>query len=229
MSQNTESSVATRVTPSQHSMETQVVSFANKLVTGIARHWLAIFNTVWGVYILLPFMAPVLMELGFTGPARVIYSFYSFLCHQLPDHSYFFFGEHTAPLIYHLEAGGMAPGLHMFEQRRFIGNEGFGFKAAICQRDTAIYGSVWLAGLFYAFTRRMARPLNWRLYLLFLIPIAVDGGTQLIGLRESNWWLRSVTGAIFGIASVWLAYPYVEDAMREVLDDDLTRQPPQPA
>jgi uncharacterized membrane protein len=55
------------------------------------------------------------------------------------------------------------------------------------------------------------------LFLIFLIPIGVDGLTQLVGLRESNWELRTLTGALFGAAAVWFAYPYVDDAMQEVL------------
>ena len=235
-SQNVRSaaSTTTEVVPmrhdksNQHMVETVVVGFANRLVTGIARHWLALFNIAWGLYVFLPFLAPIFMALGLTGPARVIYRVYSFACHQLPDHSYFFFGDLLAPHLHDLEAGGLEAGLNLFGQRRFIGNDDTGFKVAICQRDVAIYGSVLLAGIFYALTRRQARPLNWRLYILFLIPIAVDGTTQLFGLRESTWLLRTMTGVLFGMASVWLAYPYVEDAMRDVLEDELTRQRPLP-
>ncbi|HXF63990.1 MAG TPA: DUF2085 domain-containing protein, partial [Caldilineaceae bacterium] len=72
--------------------------------------------------------------------------------------------------------------------------------------------------------RRRIRAPSLKVYLLFLIPIAVDGLTQLVGLRESNWWLRTLTGAIFGAASVWLAYPYIEDAMRDVIESEQQRQ-----
>lgn len=191
------------------------------LIIGFARHWLAIFNGLWALYILLPFAAPVLMQLGFTGPARVIYSIYSYACHQLPDHSYFLFGQTFTPQLGALEAGGMAAGLDLFGQRAFVGGESLGFKVAICQRDVAIYGTVLLAGLLFNFVRHRLQPLNWRLFVLFLVPIALDGGTQLFGLRESDWLLRSLTGALFGLAAVWLAYPHVESAMTEVIEDEL--------
>jgi uncharacterized membrane protein len=190
------------------------------LITGIARHWLFIFNTLWGVYVLLPFLAPILMQLGWVAPARVIYAGYSVLCHQLPDHSYFLFGPVLAPNLSQLQAMGMDPSLNLLEQRTFIGNALAGYKVAICQRDIAIYGSVLLSGLLYALVTRGGRapqPLDWRLYILLLVPMAIDGITQLFGLRESSWWLRSATGALFGIASVWLAYPYIDGAMRELL------------
>lgn len=187
------------------------------LINGIARHWLAIFNIGWAIYLLLPLSAPVLMELGWFTPARVIYGVYAFACHQLPDHSYFLFGPNPVPLIPDLEAGGMKTGLDLLQRRQFIGNPAFGFKVAICQRDIAIYGAVLAAGLVYALLRRRVRQLPLWVYLLFLIPIGVDGVTQLFGLRESNWELRTLTGALFGAASIWFAYPYVDDAMQEVL------------
>ncbi|MCC9078600.1 DUF2085 domain-containing protein [Litorilinea aerophila] len=196
--------------------ESRVVATVEWLVAAIARHWLALFNMAWGLYLGLALLAPVLMHLGLVGPAQILYSLYSFVCHQLPDHSYFLFGAHPTPLQPELQAGGMAPGLSLWEQRRFVGNPALGYKVAICERDVAIYGSIWLAGLLFVLLRRRLAPLPWRVYLLLIIPMAIDGLTQLVGLRESNWWLRTVTGALFGVATVWLAYPYVEEAMAGV-------------
>jgi len=196
----------------------------NGLVVWIARHWLALFNIAWGAYVILPFLAPLLMQAGYTTPARVIYGLYSFTCHQLPDHSYFLFGDTPVPQAPVLEAAGAPPAGDLFGFRRFIGNAQVGYKVALCERDVAIYGSVLLAGLVFVAARRRIRAPSLKVYLLFLIPIAVDGLTQLVGLRESNWWLRTLTGAIFGAASVWLAYPYIEDAMRDVIESEQQRQ-----
>jgi uncharacterized membrane protein len=189
----------------------------DRLINGIARHWLAIFNTAWALYFLLPLAAPLFMQVGLVTPARVIYGLYSFTCHQLPDHSYFLFGSNPVPLMPDLEANGMGEGLDLLQRRQFIGNPELGYKTAICQRDLAIYGAVLAAGLLYALVRRRMRQLPLWLFLIFLIPIGVDGLTQLVGLRESNWELRTLTGALFGAAAVWFAYPYVDDAMQEVL------------
>lgn len=196
-----------------------VGDFVSGLVVWIARHWLALFNTAWAVYVLLPFLAPVLMHAGYATPARLIYGLYSFTCHQLPDHSYFLYADNPVPLAPELMAAGAPPAADLFGFRKFIGNPSFGYKVALCERDLAIYSSVLLAGLVFAVARRhiRIRAPSIKLYLLLLIPIAVDGGSQLVGLRESNWWLRTLTGAIFGVASVWLAYPYVEDAMQDVI------------
>jgi uncharacterized membrane protein len=198
---------------------------ANGLVLWVARHWLFLFNLAWGMYVGIPFLAPILMHLGLIMPANAIYGVYSIFCHQLPDHSFFLFGHDHAPLEPVLVQGGMAEGLNLLVMRRFVGNELLGYKVALCQRDVAIYGSVLLAGLVYGIVRnrRIVRPLPLKVYALFLIPIAVDGISQMFGLRESNWVLRTITGMVFGVGSVWLAYPYVEEAMESVIETETTR------
>jgi uncharacterized membrane protein len=193
---------------------------ANGIVVWVARHWLALFNTAWGLYVLVPFLAPIFMRAGMPAAAQVIYSIYSVLCHQLPDHSYFLFGPELAPHSPELIAAGMSSGSNLFQVRSFVGNSEIGWKAALCQRDVAIYASVFLTGLLYGLVRHRVRKLSFKIYVLFVIPIAVDGLTQLFGWRESNWWLRTLTGALFGFASVWLAYPYLEEAMQDVLDEE---------
>ena len=201
----------------------QTASQASGLVMGFARHWLIFFNLAWLIYVVTPFLAPVFMQIDWTAQAQVVYLIYSYLCHQLPDHSYFLFGPTFAPQETELIAGGMSESANLFAQRAFIGSPEVGWKVALCQRDVAIYAAVLLTGMLYGLVRNRMRPLPFKYYLLFLIPIAIDGGTQLIGWRESNWFLRTVTGALFGFASVWLAYPYVEDAMADVMADEQER------
>jgi len=202
----------------------KVARIADGIVLGIARHWLLLINLAVGVYLFLPLAAPVLVNAGYERPARVIYSNYSFACHQLPERSYFLFGENPIYSLSALEANGLPPGGDLFQRRKFTGNLTTGYKTALCQRDIAIYGTVLLAGLFFGLVRRRVRAPSVKVYLLFLIPIALDGFTQLFGLRFSNWWLRTVTGALFGGASVWLAYPYLEEAMNGVIQTELGRQ-----
>jgi uncharacterized membrane protein len=93
----------------------------------------------------------------------------------------------------------------------------FGSQVAICERDVAIYGSIGLVGLIFGLLRRGWEPLSWRWYFLLLIPIAIDGTTQALGMRESTWELRLATGALFGVATVWLAYPHLERFTSQVL------------
>jgi uncharacterized membrane protein len=100
---------------------------------------------------------------------------------------------------------------------RYVGDATIGYKVAICQRDVATYGAILLAGLVFGLVRRL-KPLPIWAFVLSLVPMAIDGTTQLFGLRESNWQLRTITGALFGLASVWLAYPYLEEGMRDIRD-----------
>ena len=161
------------------------------------------------------------MRAGMPEAAQVIYTVYSVFCHQLPDHSYFLFGPDLAPQDPALIAAGMSSSSNLFQVRSFIGEPAIGWKVALCQRDVAIYASVFLTGLLYGLVRHRVRKLPFKIYVLFVIPIAVDGLTQLVGWRESNWWLRTLTGALFGFASVWFAYPYLEEAMEDVLQEEL--------
>lgn len=191
----------------------------DRAVLAIARHWLALANLALFVFVALPFLGPIFMRAGMPGAARLVYTVYLPMCHQLPDRSYFLFGEHRVYSLEELEAAGVLPGTSILERRRYRGDENLGFKVAICQRDIAIYGSMLLGGLLYAVMRRRWRipKLPIKVYLLFLAPIAIDGVSQLIGLRTSNWALRSLTGALFGLATVWLAYPHVQESMDDII------------
>src|SRR5438128_2255054 len=110
-----------------------VSDVASRLVLWIARHWLAMFNTAWGLYTVLPFLAAILMYAGIEGPAHIIYGIYSFTCHQLPDHSYFLFGPTMTPQAPELMAAGAPDANNLFLFRTFIGNAEVGYKVALCQ------------------------------------------------------------------------------------------------
>lgn len=191
----------------------------NGLVAWVARHWLLIFSALLILYLAVPIAAPILMQSGHERSARLIYAFYRLLCHELPERSYFLFGPQPLYSLPELTAAGVLPGLSILERPLYLGDAQHGYKIALCQRDLAIYGSLLLAGWAFGLLRsRAGLPrLTIKTYLLFLAPIAVDGVSQLVGLRESNYILRTVTGAIFGTASAWLAYPHIQDAMADAL------------
>ena len=67
--------------------------FVKSLVLVIARRWLWIVMTILGLYISLPWVAPVLAKAGLSGPANLIYTIYSPFCHQFAFRSPFLFGE----------------------------------------------------------------------------------------------------------------------------------------
>jgi uncharacterized membrane protein len=55
-----------------------------------------------------------------------------------------------------------------------------GAQVAICQRCLAMYGMMLVFGLAYGMSRRQVWPLPFRWYLLFLIPLGLDGGLQFV-------------------------------------------------
>ena len=166
------------------------------------------------------------MKNGRTGAGALIYQYYSVLCHQLPQRSFFLFGEQPwypmavpkdSRMLSFEEAAGFSPGFS--SGRAFYGTPEMGYKMAICQRDVAIYGSMALFCLLFAHTgRRIPRP-RWILPLLIGgVPIILDGCSQLLGnafpevfpFRESTPLLRTVTGALFGFCLCWYLFPWLE-------------------
>jgi uncharacterized membrane protein len=174
------------------------------------RHWLALFNTAAGVFAGLPVLAPLLMAAGWTSPALLIYAAYGTTCHQWPGRSYFLFGPQVVYAMDQLDHHGLAMA------HDFLGDAAMGFKMAYCERNFAIYSTVFLAGCAFALWRSHWRPLPPRVFLLCLVPMALDGLGQLAGLHESTWQLRSLTGGLAGLAAVWLAYPRLDRALRQV-------------
>ncbi len=233
-----------------------LVILIDRLLLGLARHWLLVVNTLLGLYVGLAVLAPALMAIGFTGLGRAIYLFFAFQCHQLPQRSYYLFSQAGGIQTYSLDrvlAWGANPG----NLRAFVGNPEIGFKVAIAHRLTAIHTALFVGGLLWgAVGRRLPRlsPLG---FLLLLLPMALDGGSHVVseitrlGFRESNawavwltgglfpssfyvgttvgtlnWLLRTVTGSLFGLATVWFAFPYLAEGfgdLRHQLEPKLRR------
>jgi len=213
----------------------------------LSHHYLAVLNLLVIFYLGLPILAPALMKIGAVGPASLIYRGYGMVCHQLAFRSFFIFGEQP---IYPRAAAGIsgwqtlnqATGLSegsdadaLLRARTYVGNEKIGYKIALCQRDTAIYGSILFFGVIFALTGRRLRPLPWYLWVVIgLVPIGLDGFSQLmsqpplsfLALRESTPFLRTMTGFLFGFTTAWFGYPMVEQAMadtRKLMENKRTR------
>ena len=226
----------------------------DRMVYWFTRHWLAVFNTAIAIYVGLPLLAPALMQVGATAPARLIYLAYSPFCHQMASRSFFLFGEQYAyprelagtnltPIEAYMseipEFAGISSEVEewvtfLLPARKFVGNEQMGYKTALCARDMAIYGFILIGGLLYGLLRRYrkVKPLPvWAFIIFGLGPIALDGFSQLFSqygvalaplsflntvfpLRESSPFLRTLTGAMFGLTLVWLTYPHIDDSMK---------------
>ncbi len=190
----------------------RIASFLERVVLWGARHWLGMLNFALFIYVTLPVLAPTFMAWGWESLGRIIYTVYIPLCHQLPERSFFLFGPKIAYSLSELQAHGLDPSTPMWARRFFLGTPELGYKMAFCQRDFALYGAMWLGGVLFALSGRRWKPLAWRWFVLAWVPMALDGGTQLLGIRESTWPLRVFTGVLAGGALVWTLYPRLEQA-----------------
>jgi uncharacterized membrane protein len=220
----------------------QTVTTGDRVSYWIARKYLLILNLFMLIYVGLPFLAPTLMKVGAETPANIIYRIYKPLCHQFGFRSFFLFGEQP---FYPLEEARVAGyktfeevtgitnlsdpySATRFEARNYNGSETVGYKVALCERDVAIYLAMLAFGIVFGSTGRRFKSLHWMVWLLLGIgPIGLDGFSQLLSQFEWDWLnalipyrestplLRTLTGAIFGFATAWFAYPNIEESMSE--------------
>ncbi len=210
----------------------QTITRTDQFSLWFTKRYMLVFNLLVIIYLGTSFLAPVLMNAGISGPARLIYRAYSTVCHQFAYRSWFLFGDQvayprSAAQVESLIPYGAATGLDEadpFAARDFIGNKQVGYKVAFCERDVAIYGGILLFGIIFAIVGRRLPGLPWYFWILLgIVPIGLDGFSQLLSqppfslwvYRESTPFLRTLTGGLFGFATAWFGYPMVEEAMSD--------------
>lgn len=235
-----------------------LVMAVDRWIYRIGRHWLLIFNGLIGLYVGLPWLAPIFMKLGWTTAGSLIYLIYSTQCHQLPQRSYFLFGPKLMYSLAEIQAAWQ-PTNDVNILRQFIGNSAMGWKVAWSDRMVSMYTTTFLVGLLFGLVRKRVKPLSLRGFALLALPMLLDGGTHLIseliagigyGFRDSNawlalltghvfspafyagdalgsfnWWMRLLTGVLFGVGIIWLAYPYLERGFAQITEDLEDRLP----
>lgn len=175
----------------------------NHGVTWILRHWLLVINVMMGIYVVTPFFAPIFMKDGLTSQANLIYLIYSTQCHQLPERSYFLFGQNITYSLNDINA--VRGSQDVLTLRQFNGNPQMGYKIAWSDRMISLYTCIWIGGLIYALLRRRFWVPSLIVTAILLTPILLDGGTHFIsdiqgfgqGFRDTNDWLRALTGGTF--------------------------------
>jgi uncharacterized membrane protein len=170
------------------------------------RYWLVTLNVAVGAFLAGSLAAPIFSALGWRSAADTLYIAYHLTCHQWAFRSFFLFGSQPVAVYDQQQLSDL--GVDPFT---FVGSSSFGWKLAFCERDLAIYVGVLLVGLLYARRQQLA-SMGFTLYTILILPMAVDGFTQLFGWRESNWELRVMTGLLFGLASAWLVLPRLDIA-----------------
>lgn len=153
-----------------------------------------------GLYALTPFLAPFFMALGSTIPGRLIYLIYSFLCHQLPERSYFLFGSKFSYTLPEIQAAWRNTN-NIVILRQFVGNAQMGWKVAWSDRMVSMFTSLWLFGILWGSIKQNIKRIPLWILVLLLLPMALDGTTHFIsdiagigqGFRDSNTWLAVLT------------------------------------
>jgi uncharacterized membrane protein len=197
-------SLSSRLSPPAQAGETPAppVLWAHRIASAFLHHWLALVLTALLVFGLGPFLAPVAMAAGWTAVGKALYAIYSPFCHQLPQRSWFLFGEQ---LTYTLdEIYQVYPYTDAWRLRQFYGTADMGWKVAWSDRMISFYTMTPIFGLLYAALRRRLRPLSWQLLVLALMPLFLDGVSHVAndlfygvaggGFRDTNSWLAFLTG-----------------------------------
>ena len=169
----------------------------------IGNHWFETFLIVYGLWVFSPFLAPFFMYIGWSSAGKALYFIYSFFCHQLPERSFFWFGEKTMYSLSEIQSAWQNTANPMI-LRQFIGNESMGWKVAWSDRMISFYTSVWLFALLWYPLRRKIKPITWWGFILILLPLALDGGTHAVsdfagigqGFRDTNAWLAVLTNNV---------------------------------
>jgi uncharacterized membrane protein len=170
----------------------------------LRKYWIVVFGIAFGLYSGLPFLAPVFMHANWKDMGNAIYFIYSFLCHQLPERSFFMFGPKLTYSLAEIGATGQDT-INIVALRHFIGNDVMGWKVAWSDRMVSMFTSLWISGLiWWPFRKRWPRLPLW-CFILFLLPMAVDGGTHFLsdlagigqGFRDTNLWLADISRNIF--------------------------------
>jgi uncharacterized membrane protein len=179
---------------------TRVADVLDRALLGLARHWLILLSLALAIFVGLPWLAPVFMELGWPRAAHAIYLVYATQCHQLPQRSFFLFGNKAMYSLTEIQAAWQVTTSPLV-LRQFIGNAQMGWKVAWSDRMVTMYTSILFLSILYWPFRRWIRPLPlWSLAILAL-PIFIDVGTHMIsdlsgigqGFRDTNAWLAILT------------------------------------
>jgi uncharacterized membrane protein len=125
----------------------------------------------------------------------------------IPFLSYFGLENISAPLFYALHYVCAQVPSHSF----YV----FGHQLGLCARNFSIYTSMFLGSLIFVVSKKRLPGIPWWVWILMMLPMALDGTTQMFGLRESSWILRMITGTLFGFGNIWFALPLMHKSIIE--------------
>ncbi len=161
--------------------ERTVAALAGSLRWATGR-WLALANSLNFLVLFGAFLAPLLYAAGRPGAGSALQGLYNLICLQRPDHSFDLLGYQMGMEVRMLaiSAGQLMAGLGL---------------------------SYFGPGRGGVSVRRLS---SWPALTALSLPVLADVLSQTVGLRGSDWFWRSLTGFVFGLATVWFFYPRLE-------------------
>lgn len=169
------------------------------------RHALGRFNHALGEYLLNYWAAIITIVLGVIVAAAL----------AIPFLSYFGLDAIAKPLFFSLHFICAQVPSHSF----YV----FGHQLGLCERNLSIYISMFLGSLVFTLSKKRMPGLPWWIWILLLLPMALDGITQMFGWRESTWVLRIVTGTLFGLGNIWFVLPLIQKSLDETSPVQISR------
>ncbi|MFP3949780.1 MAG: DUF2085 domain-containing protein [Candidatus Micrarchaeia archaeon] len=164
-----------------------------------------LFMLFMAVLNILILVTPFLL-ISFPPAGEVMNSFFSMTCHQLAARSY----------CYYPGAASISDCPDVYSKTPILESpEGTAYKFPVCARDLPLYLAAFAGGIavYYTRWRDSKKSPNPLYFMVALIPIALDGGTQFIGLRESTNELRTITGVIAGFAFSFYFIPLLNSLL----------------
>ncbi|WP_232179327.1 DUF2085 domain-containing protein [Methanococcus vannielii] len=99
----------------------------------------------------------------------------------------------------------------------------FDHKMAVCARCFGIYTGFLVGLVIYSLFSRIInyKTLSKWYLIISLLPMAIDGTSQLFGLRESFNLMRLLTGLLFGFTVVFYVLPVFLEVMNNTTKEDI--------
>ncbi len=166
--------------------------FVTHAAESVVRHWLLLMNIFIVAYASLPWLSPLLKQAGWQRSGDIIFRFYSMLCHQLPDRS-FYVGQYQVCYCHRCTA-----------------------LYTSCAVFALLYGVLrWKLALPPHLLLVAAVPMLidglWHLANDLLPGWGIRSSFD--GVGSPNFWLRMVTGGLLGVAAILWALPRFDNEL----------------
>jgi uncharacterized membrane protein len=168
--------------------------WANRFAQLITRHWLMMINACIVLYATLPWISPMLKQLGWHRLGGFLSELYSLVCHQRPERS-FFVGQNQVCFCHRCTAlyGACAVIVILFGA--------FRWRWTLPTSWLLIAGvPILIDGLWH--TAADLLP-GWGLR------------SSLDAVGSLNFWLRIATGILFGVALILWTLPRLDAELRK--------------